>query len=96
MIVKMFKVFCMPFMLIVLGFALPLYKKAQEKKKNATKAGHDRDKSTYEKCTEFWGKVTIPYFTFLFILFTIVNSYTNISQKAHDILNEIIINFLSA
>ncbi|KAK8883451.1 hypothetical protein M9Y10_046102 [Tritrichomonas musculus] len=96
MIVKMFKVFCMPFMLIVLGFALPIYRKAQEKKTNATKAGHDAQKSTYEKCTEFWGKVTIPYFAFLFILFTIVNTYTNISEKAHDIFSEIIIIFLSA
>lgn len=52
-------------MLIVLGFALPLYKKAQEKKKNATKAGHDRDKSTYEKCTEFWGKSDKSIFCFL-------------------------------
>lgn len=95
MIVKMFKVFCMPFMLIILGFSLPMYRKAQEKKINATKVGHD-NRSTYEKCSEFWGKVTIPYFAFIFILLTIVNSYTNISQKAHDILNEIIIIFLSA
>lgn len=96
MIVKMFKVFCMPFMLIILGFALPIYKKAQEKKNNATKAGHRKEKTSYEKCTEFWGKVTIPYFAFLFILFTIINSYTKISEKAHDIINEIIIIFLSA
>lgn len=83
-------------MLIILGFALPIYKKAQEKKNNATKAGHRKEKTSYEKCTEFWGKVTVPYFAFLFILFTIINSYTNISQKAHDIINEIIIIFLSA
>lgn len=97
MIVKMFKVFCMPFLLIVLGIALPIYRKAQEKKKNATKSRPSNVKqTTYEKCTEFWGKVTIPYFAFLFILFTIVNSYVDMSDKTHDLLNEIIIIFLSA
>ena len=97
MIVKMFKVFCMPFLLIVLGIALPIYRKAQEKKKNATKKKpSDEKQTTYEKCTEFWGKVTIPYFAFLFILFTIINTYVNISEKAHDIISEVVIIFLSA
>ncbi|OHS96255.1 hypothetical protein TRFO_37583 [Tritrichomonas foetus] len=92
MIVKMFKVLLMPFLLIALGFILPLIQKCQEKKR-----GIQQEKmSTYEKCTAFWGKVSIPYFAFLFILMTIINSYTNISQKAHDILNEIIIVSLSA
>lgn len=95
MIVKMFKVFCLPFLLIVLGFVLPLVRKYKEKKdKNATKS-LEKNKSTVDKCNEFWVKVTIPYFAFIFILFTIINTYVEISEKAHEILNEIIIIFLS-
>ena len=92
MIVKMFKVLLMPFLLIALGFILPIIKRYQERKQGI----QQENLSTYEKCTAFWGKVSIPYFAFLFILMTIVNSYANISEKAHDILNEIIIAALSA
>lgn len=76
----------MPFMLIVLGFALPLYKKAQEKKKMQQKLVMIETNQHMKNALNFGEKVTNLYFAFLIIFFTIVNSYTNISQKAHDIL----------
>ena len=105
MIVKMFKVLLLPFLLIILAFTLPPIlkcaedRKAERERKLKMREGldpedsdeeQDEEESCKHKCTVFWGKVSIPYFALLFILMTIINSNVNISQKAHDILDEII------
>lgn len=105
MIVKMFKVLLLPFLLIALAFIMPAIAKCQERKGASRKhsdSGTDLDddineeeRTTSEKCQEFWGKVTIPYFALLFILMTIINSYVDIGEKAHEVFNEIIICALS-
>ena len=95
MIVKMFKVLLLPFLLIGIAFVVPLFSRNKEHLDNED----DEDAEEYNTCSykalDFFNKVTIPYFAFIFIITTIINSYTNISQKAHDILNEIIIIALS-
>ena len=96
MIVKMFKVLLLPFLLIGIAFVVPIFtrKKDQELDNEDDEDAEERNSCSY-KALDFFNKVTIPYFAFIFIITTIINSYTNISEKAHDILNEIIIIALS-
>lgn len=90
MIVKMFKVLILPFGLIAMAFIIPIIHKSEELNSEPI------EKPLSYKVLEFFNKVSIPYFAFIFILTTIINSYTNISETAHNVLNEIIIVALSA
>ena len=91
MIVKMFKVLLLPFLLIAMAFILPFIHK---KKDDNTEKTEEENTCSY-KVLDFFNKITIPWFAFIFIITTIINSYTNISEKAHKVLNEIIIIALS-
>lgn len=94
MIVKMFKVLLLPFLLIALAFIIPCISKNEEEDNNEDENDEEKKTCSY-KCLDFFNKVSIPYFAFIFIITTIINSYTNISSKAHDVMNEIIIVALS-
>lgn len=96
MIVKMFKVFCLPFLLIILGFALPIIRKRAENKKAQHTIDENQEETLYMKCTEFWGKVSIPYFALMFIILTAINSSVHFPEKVVEIMNQVIIIFLSA
>lgn len=91
MIVKMFKVLLLPFLLIIMAFVLPYVNRTM----NADNIDNEEQNTCSYKVLDFFNKVSIPWFAFIFIITTIINSYTKISEKAHKILNHIIIIALS-
>lgn len=102
MIVKLFKVLLLPFLLIALAFIMPAIEKYKERndpdKELRDVSSEEEDveqKSRRQKCSEFWSRITIPYFAIIFIIMAVINSYVDFSETAHKAFDEIIIIALS-
>lgn len=93
-IVKMFKVIILPFGLIVLTIVIPLFEKKKDDE-NAQQMEDKEEKTLSYKVLKFFNQVNVPWFAFVFIIAIIINSFVTISEKLHNILDELIIVFLS-